>query len=340
MKTHLLLVAFLVGCQSVPSGGVPVGTFTKSLTDTTRNRDVTAEIWFEVDNADNVVAFSARPPIKAIPIAINATPKDVTTPRPVIFISHGNWGTRYSQGWLALELVNAGYVVVSLSHPGTMADDRTSAGATMLWDRAKDASAVLDALLADAQWSKLIDPNRIGFVGHSFGAHTGVLLAGGVFDPEVQFEFCRHNQHDFYCKGSNEVDLSTINLADAKQNHADPRFTAFYLMAPGPAQGFSLASLQQVQAPVAVDVARFDDILIPSENADVFATTIKGAWRVERPVGHFTYVPECKPLLGMLLASQICGDPSGVDRAQAHADMARDVISFMAKSWTTATVQP
>jgi predicted dienelactone hydrolase len=331
MKFYFVLTAaFFVCCASVPSNGVAVGTFTYALTDTARHRDVTAEIWFEADSTSNVAAFSARPPIKAIPIALNSTPKDSTTARPVIFISHGNWGTRYSQGWLALELVKAGYVVVSLSHPGTTADNRTTEGATRLWDRAKDASFVLDALLADAAWSKIMNAQKIGFIGHSFGAHTGVLLAGGTFDPEKQAQFCRENQHDFYCSGSAKIDFSTVDTKDAKQNYADVRFKVFYLMAAGPAQGFSLESLEKIQVPVAVDVAHFDDILLASENAEVFATSIKGAKKIERHVGHFTYVPECKPLLGKVLAAQICNDPAGVDRQKSHDEISREVVSFLA----------
>jgi predicted dienelactone hydrolase len=322
------LICF-VSCASVPSNGVSVGTLTQAITDSVRNRDLTAEIWFEANSSAQVSAFSVRPPIKAIPIALGATPRDLKTPRPVLFVSHGNWGTRYSQGWLALELVKAGFIVVSLSHPGTTADNRTNEGATRLWDRARDASVVLDALLADAKWSPIIDAQKIGFIGHSFGAHTGVLLAGGTFDPKKQEQFCQQNQNDFYCKGSVTIDFSTIDVKDSNQQYSDARFKAFYLMAPGPAQGFSIESLQKIGAPMTVDIAHFDDILLSSENAEVFAKSIPNAKRIERQVGHFTYVPECKPVLGGLLAAQICNDPPNVDRQKFHTEIAQDVVSFM-----------
>src|SRR5262249_15339978 len=137
-----------------------------------------------------VEEISFRPPLRPITVARGADPRRDVAKRPIIVISHGNWGSRYSQGWLALKLVNAGYVVLSTSHPGTVGDDQTVAGRYRLWDRSTDVSFALDQVLKDPKWAALIDTPWIGFVGHSFGGWTGVSLAGGRYDPARQRAFC------------------------------------------------------------------------------------------------------------------------------------------------------
>jgi predicted dienelactone hydrolase len=53
-------------------------------------------------------------------------------------------------------------------------------------------------------------------------------------------------------------------------------------------------------------------------------------------VGHFAYVPECRPVVGKILAAAagipICSDPAGVDRAAVHEQIAKEVIRFFAKA--------
>ena len=110
-------------------------------------------------------------------------------------------------------------------------------------------------------------------------------------------------------------------------------------MGTGPGQGFSEDSLKAIHAPFVIDTARFDEILEPAANSTRLARLIPRAKEILRPVGHFAYVPECRSVVGPLLARAIgiplCNDPDGVDRAKVHAQVAQDVIQFFA-----ATLQP
>ena len=45
--------------------------------------------------------------------------------------------TRFSLGWLATHLVRAGFLVVSVSHPGTMNEAQTAQGRYRLWEASK-----------------------------------------------------------------------------------------------------------------------------------------------------------------------------------------------------------
>lgn len=70
----------------------------------------------------------------------------------------------------------------------------------------------------------------------------------------------------------------------------------------------------------------------PGANSSTLARRIPGAKEVVRPVGHFAYVPECKWVIGPILArvagTPICNDPGGGDRGLVHKQVADDAIAF------------
>jgi predicted dienelactone hydrolase len=310
-----------------------VGTNTIPVKDSSRSRNLTTEIWFQADAAAKVENFSVVLPIAGIPIAPNSAPAVDFIKRPLIVISHGNWGTRYSQGWLASSLVKAGYVVVSPSHPGTMNDDRTMTGAVRLWDRSEDVRVALSAILKDPKWSAMIDQDKIGFWGHSFGGWTGVSLAGGKFDFDQQITACKEQSpKDMFCNGLLTEDISKISLAGSDAGYADSRIKSFYLTATGPVRGMTIPSLKAISAPVVFDTAQFDDVLSPEMNSSWVAKWVPGAIEIIRPVGHFVYVPICKPFIGKIAASLICTDPKGVERSEVHEKVSADVVRFFDKT--------
>lgn len=323
------------------AGDSVVGTSTLDLQDEATGRKVTTELWFKSAPDVKIEWFSPRPPLRPIPIARQADPRPPLRKHPLIVISHGNWGSRFSQGWLALALVKAGYVVLSPSHPGTVGHDQTVAGRYRLWDRSRDVSFALDAVLKVPKWAALIDADRIGFVGHSFGGWTGVSLAGGRYDPSRQRAFCEAaEKKDAYCEGTLKDDIAAVPAHDARGSFKDARFKAFYIMGSGPGQGFATDTLNAISAPFVVDTAQFDDILDPLANSTALARQIPGAREVVRAVGHFAYVPECRwlvgPILTRLAGLPLCDDPKGVDRKLVHDVVARDVVTFFDKTLAPA----
>jgi predicted dienelactone hydrolase len=332
-----LLLGFSCHAPTAGAADIVVGTATLDLVHQPTGRKVTSELWFKTSPEAKIEWFSPRLPLRAIPIVRNADPLPPLRKHPLIVISHGNWGTRFSQGWLALELVKAGYVALSVSHPGTIADDQTAAGRYRLWDRARDVSFALDAVLADAKWAALIDASRVGFAGHSFGGWTGVSLAGGRYDPVRQRAYCRNAEpKDVYCEGTLKDDVAAVPTQDAEGSFGDARIKAFYIMGSGPGQGFAPDSLKSITAPFVVDTAQFDESLEPIANSSTLARQIAGAREVVRPIGHFAYVPECRWLIGPILTRlaglPLCDDPKGVDRGVVHKQVAGDVIAFFERS--------
>ena len=333
LLARVAVLVTLLACAATQPANAVVGTQTLDFSDAARGRKLTSELWFSAAPGTRAESFSVLLPITAIEIARNAVPDVSLRTRPLIVVSHGNWGTRYSQGWLIRELVNAGYVVLSVSHPGTLNDDQTLAGRTRLWDRSRDVTVVLNALLADDKWRPLIDAQRIGFVGHSFGGFTGLSLAGARFDLVQQHAACDAMKvKDMYCQALLTEDYASVSRVGMADSYLDARIKSFYLMATGPSQGFSAESLLGIKASIFLDTARFDTVLEPVSNSTAMAKRIPKAIEVLRDVSHFTYVPLCKPGIGKLVAPLICTDQDGVDRAGTHSVVARSAIAFFANT--------
>jgi predicted dienelactone hydrolase len=126
---------------------------------------------------------------------------------PLILISHGaggNWDTHYAQ---AQELASQGYAVFCIEHPGSNTERMKSTFRrfqnlkNMIYDsvevlgRPKDVSFLIDRA---AEWNRThpklrgrLDLERIGVLGHSFGAYTVLALAGARpaldwIEPQVE----------------------------------------------------------------------------------------------------------------------------------------------------------
>jgi predicted dienelactone hydrolase len=335
---RLLALAAIVGSALGPQAasaadGTKLGAATLSLKDS-RGREIATEVWYPAADGAVESPFAARPFIQPIPLSRDAAYCcDNQSRRALVVISHGIFGNRFSQGWLARALVAQGYLVASVTHPGTTTDDITPAGIHRLWDRAQAVSAALDHLLSHPTWSARIDAARIGFIGHSFGGGTGVLLAGGVHDAQALLRFCRTPAaaRDSYCEPLAKLDPQSLAGGPEKQSYRDARIRAFYIMASGPAQGFKLETLRAIQAPFALDTAGLDEILDNAFNAHVFAREIPGAASIERKVGHFAYVPLCVAGAVPPQAAAICADPPDVARDAAHEQVADAVVRFFGK---------
>lgn len=117
-------------------------------------------------------------------------------PAPVILFSHGLGGSRAGGAYLAEHWAAHGFVCVNLQHPGSdeavwtdvprfrrVAAMKTAASGENLLLRLGDVPAVLDRLAAwnakpDHPLFGLLDLERVGMSGHSFGARTAQGVAG------------------------------------------------------------------------------------------------------------------------------------------------------------------
>jgi predicted dienelactone hydrolase len=117
--------------------------------------------------------------------------RPATGPFPLIALSHGTGGSAQIMAWLARALASRGYIVAAVNHPGNNAlEEYTAEGFLLWWERARDLTTVIDMMLRDKEFGRLIDPNRIGAAGFSLGGYTVIALAGGRTDPALFRRFC------------------------------------------------------------------------------------------------------------------------------------------------------
>ncbi len=184
-------------------GPHPVGVRTLSLHDGARDgRSLPVEVWYPATDAhagadvaaatrDTYDVLPGFPPVSQDAVR-DAAPRPGSY--PLVAFSHGFGGHRRQTTFLCTHLASHGYVVAACDHTGNTLLDavqfamavRSGAPipgtATMLRDfistRPADVVVVLDQLLDGVapDLRPLIDPERIGMTGHSFGGWTTLMV--------------------------------------------------------------------------------------------------------------------------------------------------------------------
>lgn len=120
--------------------------------------------------------------------AVRDAPARLHEQFPVVVFSHGKGGIRQQSTFYTVPLASHGYVVVAPDHQGDTIVDILRAGDVDVDDtlthaqlRPRDVSFLLTALadLGDDPLAPLLDLERVGVTGHSFGAFTSFRAAGG-----------------------------------------------------------------------------------------------------------------------------------------------------------------
>lgn len=249
---------------------------------------------------------------------------------PLVAISHGHAGSLWGHHDLAEALARAGYIVALVEHIGdSWRDPSGFRSDRVLYGRAYQVSATIDAALADPALAAHIDPARIAVAGFSAGGYTALLLVGAQPHwPHVEAYCARHPDDAEICGGPMRRELTEVRPM------RDPRVRAAFVMAPLAAP-FRRDELRAITAPVFLAWAAADRVLLPDEHAAAIAPlfpphVVRGT-RVIPDAGHFVFLAPCEAELARD-APPLCSDPPGVDRRQVHAALADDAIRFFAAS--------
>lgn len=196
-------------------GPYPVGVMTVELLDESRPDDMgqprrlVTEIWYPAAEEargqpgylyteEDLLTEEARA-VLDVPLAVelatdavrDAAPRAPGDPDgafPIVLFSHGSSGVRMQSTFLTVYLASHGYVVASPDHLGnTLSDAILGAGTAEQFEslglRPDDMGfvlAYLQELPADDALGAIVDDERVGAAGHSFGALTTLrLLAQG-----------------------------------------------------------------------------------------------------------------------------------------------------------------
>ena len=183
-------------------GPFPVGVRTASLTDPARQRLLPTEVWYPATDAyaGQDVAESTRDMYEFLPglppvwqeAARNAAPRRGSY--PLIAFSHGFGGHRRQTTFLCTHLASHGYVVAAPDHTGNTIFDiiqmvmALHSGAAMpdptaivkefIVARPADIRFMIDRTLdgTAGNLASIIDANRVGMTGHSFGGWTTLVV--------------------------------------------------------------------------------------------------------------------------------------------------------------------
>jgi predicted dienelactone hydrolase len=171
------------------SGDYPfIGERTIRFVDSSRNRPLVTEIWYPT--TDSIKAGDQS----YSPFKRNYTVRNGKLPSgrfPLIMISHGTGGSRFSLEWLAQSLVKHGFVVAAVDHWGNTYNNKIPLQFFEIWQRPQDISFVITQLLTNSDFNELINTDEIGAAGFSAGGYTVIALAGAVADFKTALTYYR-----------------------------------------------------------------------------------------------------------------------------------------------------
>lgn len=252
---------------------------------------------------------------------------------PMIAISHGQGGSFLGHHDTAVALANAGFVVVSVSHPGdTFSDESRAQSVSIFETRPRDISRALTYLLSEWPHRQRLDAQSIGVFGFSRGGYTALSLIGAT--PSVSASgsrFCA-SWWSFVHSLCRQLDASDARIVP----QADSRVRAAVVV--DPLNLFDDAGLGAVTAPVQLWASELggDGVELSHVEAIRSALPTPPEYRIARGGGHFAFLAPCPPAL-MDSAPRICEDPESFDRAALHRTMNAEVVSFFARHLKTAS---
>ena len=303
-----------------------------------------AVVWYPSEDPtgekDQLIGPPDAPLFSAGRAAKDATLAPTFGKFPLIALSHGTGGSALQMAWLGTYLASRGYIVVAVNHPGNNAvTGYTTQGFIEGWERAKDISTAITAMLADSRFGDKVDPDRIGAAGFSYGGYTMIELAGATTDPNRILAWC--DQQKGACNPPEMPDLMEKlkaiqqepdvqkSLQHAGDSYRDARIRAVFAIAPAVSHAFTPEALRNISIPVEIVAGEADKIAPPADNAQFFAANIKDAKLTILPggVGHYTFL-DVGTDAGKKQLPQLFVDNPGVDREAIHKQVAEMAADF------------
>jgi predicted dienelactone hydrolase len=246
---------------------------------------------------------------------------------PLIVISHGMFGDRFSHHDTAAFLADNGFAVVTLNHTQDSVaaiKTKTADNISSFLVRPVDIKRAIDFLVKNPPASVDIDARRIGFFGFSRGGYTGLVLAGAV--PNFHAPPFPCPEEFLMCKQMRDNDIP------AHDPGYEPRIGAFVIADPisfFPDQ----ASLKNVIAPIQLWSSEHGGMGVRPEDVASVKKDLPTRPEFHRPAnsGHFSFLLPCSNEVAKA-APFLCTDPPGFDRADFHAKLNAQVLEFFRKN--------
>ena len=297
----------------------------------------TVALYYPTMAAPRVVAMGPF----SVDAAIGGKPVDKV--KALILLSHGISGTELGHSALAQALARNGYLVAALRHPGDNYQDRSlmEQGPERYFDeRPRQASRVIDAILADPAWKARIAADSqgplVGALGHSAGGYTVLALAGAKPDLSRMKKHCQAeaSEDPIFCSLARpgEATLpSPVTTPSPLPPLKDERIRAIVAMAP---TGVLLTaeSLAAVRSATVIYEAELDRFLVPRFHAEWVASNLPAANLHRVPnAWHFAFMnAPSMPIPSH--DGDVAANPPGFDRTAFLNQLAVEITAFFDKT--------
>ena len=278
-------------------------------------------------------------------VAINGAP--ASTFKGLIVISHGTASIDLGFATLAQALARNGYLVASVEHVGDTWQDQSLRNTLGRYftERPRQASRVIDTVLADPQWraglSKGADGQPlVGALGHSAGGYTVLALAGA---RPVISRLRAHCETEaaldpILCKLTSTTGAALVPTGAAVDGQeepvqADARVRAVMALAPM-GVAFSASSLASITVPVAIYAGEKDTFLVPRFHAQWVMQNMRSAsttLQIVPNAGHYAFMNT--PTMDLPSPDgSVAADPQGFNRAAFLERLAQESVAFFDKN--------
>jgi predicted dienelactone hydrolase len=246
-----------------------VGVKTLQLTDASRKRKLTLEVWYPAKleaNQNERTTYKAE--IGAIKFDLSGlAARDAaleTGKFPLVILSHGQPGSRYMMSYLTEHLASRGYVVAAIDHTGSTYGDVTQESyVSSLVDRPLDILFSIDAVAKAVTNS---DGNNVALMGYSYGGYSSLNAAGMGLDKANLEAYCKASNNEGPCFVLPFFDGLT-KVRGSSVIKPDPRVKAVFVMAPYGIPWLSPEQFASMKIPLFVACGSDDDIAVYKRDA-------------------------------------------------------------------------
>ena len=184
-------------------------------------------------------------------------------PYPVIVVSHGYPGNRYLMSWIGENMATKGYVVIAIDHTDSTYTDFNPAIAYTgsIINRTVAQRFVIgqvEVLNADGWLKGMMNPEKIGLVGYSFGGYGALRTIGAKLSEGTLTQYAAY------------ADL----LTEAEDFKGDERVDAAVLFAPWGRALFDLDSFANITTPTLWIQGNADQIVPYAGVREMFAASV------------------------------------------------------------------
>ncbi len=201
-------------------------------------------------------------------------PQGLSSPAPLIVISHGLASNPDTLQYLSQHLASYGFAIAALEHPKTgsrdfaafLSDLSKSPQSDEAVQRPLDVKYLLDALeqktKTEPMWRELFNLEQVGLIGHSLGGYTALTLAGAQINLNQECRIPETEVISFNVSQILQCRFSSVNPLNI--NLSDRRVKAVLGLNPvGGSLLLGREGLQNVKIPLAI-FSSGNDLLTPA----------------------------------------------------------------------------